>query len=123
MDVRVLLFALAVSVVTGLLFGLAPAWQATSPNLGGTMKEGGRGSSGSASHRRLRDMLIVMEVALAFVLLVGSGLMMRSFFRMLNVDPGLDSTNVLTIGMPIATERFPDPARLNQISPRDPRGR
>jgi hypothetical protein len=78
------------------------------------MKDGGRGSSGGASHKRLRDMFIVVEVALAFVLLVGSGLMMRSFFRLLNVDPGLDSTNVLTIGMPIATERFPDPARLNQ---------
>ncbi len=114
MDVRVLLFALAVSAATGLLFGLAPAWQATSPNLSGTMKEGGRGSSGSASHKRLRDVLIVAEVALAFVLLVGSGLMMRSFFRLLNVDPGLDSTNVLTMGMPIATDRFPDPARLNQ---------
>jgi len=114
MDVRVLVFALAISTATGLLFGLAPAWQATSPDLGGSMKEGGRGSSGSASRKRLRDALIVAEVALAFVLLVGSGLMMRSFFRLLNVDPGLDSTNVLTIGLPIATERFPDPARLNQ---------
>ena len=114
MDVRVMVFALAISTATGLLFGLAPAWQATSPDLSGSMKEGGRGASGSASRRRLRDVLIVAEVALAFVLLVGSGLMMRSFFRLLNVDPGLDSTNVLTIGMPIATERFPDPARLNQ---------
>ena len=114
MDVRVLMFALAVSAATGLLFGLAPAWQATSPDLSGAMKEGGRGASGSASRKRLRDVLIVAEVALAFVLLVGSGLMMRSFFQLLNVDPGLNSTNVLTIGMPIATERFPDPARLNQ---------
>ena len=114
MDVRVLVFALAISAATGLLFGLAPAWQATSPDLSGSMKEGGRGASGSASRKRLRDVLIVAEVALAFVLLVGSGLMMRSFFRLMNVDPGLNSTNVLTIGMPIATERFPDPARLNQ---------
>src|SRR4029079_17770474 len=95
MDGRVLLFALIVSAATGLLFGLAPAWQATSPNLSRTMKEGGRGASGSASHRRLRDALIVIEVALAFVWLVGSGLMMRSFCRLMNVDPGLDSTNVL----------------------------
>jgi len=114
MDARVLLFALTISAATGLLFGFAPAWQATSPDLSGTMKEGGRGSSGGASHKLLRDALIVAEVALAFVLLVGSGLMMRSFFRLLNVDAGLDSTNVLTIGIPIATERFPDPARLNQ---------
>ena len=113
MDVRVLLFALAISVVTGVLFGLAPAWQATSPDLAGSMKDGGRGTSGAASRKWLRDTLIVTEVALAFVLLVGSGLMMRSFFRLLNVDTGLESTNVLTIGMPIATTRFPDPARLN----------
>ena len=65
------------------------------------MKEGGRGSTDHASRKRLRDTLIVAEVALAFVLLVGSGLMMRSFFRLLNVDPGLDSTNVLTIGLPV----------------------
>jgi len=77
------------------------------------MKDGGRGTSGAASRKWLRDTLIVTEVALAFVLLVGSGLMMRSFFRLLNVDTGLESTNVLTIGMPIATTRFPDPARLN----------
>jgi putative ABC transport system permease protein len=113
MDVRVLLFALAISVVTGVLFGLAPAWQATSPDLAGSMKDGGRGTSGAASRKWLRDTLIVAEVALAFVLLVGSGLMMRSFFRLLNVDTGLESTNVLTIGIPIATTRFPDPARLN----------
>ena len=72
----------AVSVVTGLLFGMAPALQATRPDLASSMKEEGRGSSGSASRRRLRDTLIVVEVALAFVLLVGSGLMMRSFFRL-----------------------------------------
>jgi putative ABC transport system permease protein len=113
MDTRVLLFALAISVVTGLLFGIVPAWQATSPELTVLMKEGGRGSTDHASRKRLRDTLIVAEVALAFVLLVGSGLMMRSFFRLLNVDTGFDSTNVLTLGLPIATRRIPDATRLN----------
>jgi putative ABC transport system permease protein len=113
MDVRVLLFALATSVLTGVLFGMAPAWHATSPNLTGLIKDGGRGASSGASRTRLREMLIVAEVALAFVLLVGSGLMMRSFFRLLNVDLGFDGTNALSIGVPITTERFPDPARLN----------
>ncbi len=113
MDLRVLFFALAVAVFTGLLFGMAPALQATSPDLAGSLKDGGRGASGGASRRRLRDVLIVAEVALAFVLLVGSGLMMRSFFRLLYVDTGFDATNVLTLGLPIATERFPDPTRLN----------
>jgi putative ABC transport system permease protein len=113
MDTRVLLFALAISIVTGVLFGIAPAIQATSPELTGLMKDGGRGSTDRASRKRLRDTLIVAEVALAFVLLVGSGLMMRSFLRLLNSDTGFDSTNVLTFGVPVTTERFPDPQRLN----------
>jgi len=112
MDARVLAFSLALSVFTGVLFGLAPAWQATTPDLAGTMKEGGRGSSGG-SRKILRDTLIVTEVALAFVLLVGSGLMMKSFFTLMNTEMGFDGTNVLTMTLPIARERFPDPERLN----------
>ena len=113
MDTRVLLFALVISIVTGVLFGIAPALQATSPELTALMEDGGRGSTDRASRKRVRDVLIVAEVGLAFVLLVGSGLMMRSFFRLLNVETGIDSTNVLTMGLPITTRRFPDSARLN----------
>jgi putative ABC transport system permease protein len=113
MNGRVLLFAAAISVFTGMLFGMVPALQATAPDVAGTMKEGGRGTTGSGARKRLRDVLMVAEVALAFVLLVGSGLMMRSFFRLMNVDIGFNATSVLTMGLPIATERFPDPARLN----------
>jgi putative ABC transport system permease protein len=114
MDTRVLVFAIAVSVFTGLLFGMAPALQATRPDLASSMKEEGRGSSGGAGRKRLRDSLIVAEVALAFVLLVGSGLMMRSFFRLMTVDTGFDETNILTLRLPTTIELFPDPARLNQ---------
>ena len=113
MDTRVLLFALAISAVTGLLFGIAPALHAASLDLANSMKEGGRGSVGSAAWKRIRDVLIVVEVALAFVLLVGSGLMMRSFFALMTVDPGLDATNILTMGLPIDATRFPDPTALN----------
>jgi putative ABC transport system permease protein len=113
MDVRVLLFAVAVSMATGLVFGIAPAVQATSPDLIGLMKDGGRGSTDRASRKRVRDILVVTEVALAFVLLVGSGLMMRSFFQLLNVDTGMDSSNVLTMGVPATTDQFPDASRLN----------
>jgi putative ABC transport system permease protein len=113
MDARVLLFALAISGATGLLFGVVPALQATSPDLTALMKDGGRGSTEHGSRKRLRDVLIVVEVALAFVLLVGSGLMMRSFFRLLTVDTGFDSTNVLTLGIPTTTQQFPDSTRLN----------
>jgi putative ABC transport system permease protein len=113
MNTRVLMFALAMSVATGLLFGIAPALQATSPELTGLMKDGGRGSTDRAARKRVRDILIVTEVAVAFILLVGSGLMMRSFFRLLNVETGIDSSNVLTMGLPITTQRFPDSTRLN----------
>jgi putative ABC transport system permease protein len=114
MDLRVLTFAIGISVLTGLLFGMAPAFQATRPDLASSMKEEGRGSSGGAGRRRLRDTLIVAEVALAFVLLVGSGLMMRSFFRLMTVDTGFDETNILTLRLPTTIETFPDPTRLNQ---------
>ena len=113
MDARVLWFALAISLMTGLAFGTLPAIQATSPELTSVMKDGGRGATDRGSRRRLRDGLIVTEVALAFVLLVGSGLMMRSFLGLLTVDPGIDPTNVLTLGVPVTTERFPDPVQLN----------
>ena len=114
MDGRVLLFALIVSIATGLLFGMAPALQATKPDLAAAMKEEGRGSSGGAGRRRLRDSLIVAEIALAFMLLVVSGLMMRSFVGLLNIDAGFDSTNVLTMRMPVTIEQFPDPEQMNR---------
>ena len=72
-----------------MLFGLAPAIQATRPNLTGAMKEGGHGSTSGSGGRRMRASLVVAEVALAFVLLVGAGLMMRSVFSLLDVDPRL----------------------------------
>ena len=93
---------------------MAPALQATKPDLAASMKEESRGSSGGVSRRRLRDSLIVAEVALAFVLLVVSGLMMRSFFGLLNVDAGFDSTNLLTMRLPTTVEQFPDPEQLNR---------
>src|SRR5262249_36534575 len=112
MDLRVLLFALAISVVTGFLFGLAPAIQATG-DLVSSMKTSGRSVTATASRKWFRDILIVVEVTLAFILLVGSGLMMRSFFRLLDVDTGFDSTNVMTIGLPNSVKQYPDTSRLN----------
>ncbi len=113
MDTHVLLFALAVSVATGILFGLAPALQAARPNLVDTIKDGGAGATPSGSGRRLRSALVVAEIALAFVLLVGSGLVLRSLLSMLAVDPGFDSTNVLTAALPISNKQHPDPVELN----------
>jgi putative ABC transport system permease protein len=112
MDGRVLVFALTLSVVTGILFGLAPALHAARTDLSGAMKEGGRGASGDSGRRRLRSSLVVVEVALAFVLLVGSGLLVRSFFEMMNTDTGFDASNVITMGVPIPNNRFADSAQL-----------
>ena len=111
MDGRVLLFAFLLSVLTGVAFGLAPALGTTRADLTSTLKEGGRGTVGT--HARLRGALVVGEVALAFVLLTGAGLLIRSFFHMFQMDPGFDSTNVITAGLPITDKRYPNPVRLN----------
>lgn len=111
MSMRVLLFALAVSICTGILFGLAPVLHATNPNLAAVMKEGGRGVAGGA-RRGLRNSLVVAEVALAFVLLTGAGLMLRTFFQLLDVEMGFKAVNVLTMRLPVAPTRFPEPAQL-----------
>lgn len=112
-DGTVLLFAFALSVFTGILFGLAPAFQAARLNLSGSMKEGGRGASAGGFRQQVRGALVIFEVALAFTLLSCAGLLIRSFFEILHVDPGFNATNVITAGLPIPEKRFADPAQLN----------
>jgi putative ABC transport system permease protein len=106
MNRTALLFTLIVSLITGLLFGLAPAFQATKTNFNEALKEGGKGSSGKASTNRARNVLVVAEVALSLVLLIGAGLMVRSFVELLRSDFGVDPTNVLTMQVSLPVEKY-----------------
>lgn len=113
LDIRVLAFTFAVSVLTGIVFGLAPAIMVTRGDVASIMKDRARGASAGTGRKTLRGALAVAQVALAFVLLTGAGLLLRSLSRMLSADMGFDSTNVITAGLPIANERYPDPQKLN----------
>ena len=107
LDVRVFLFAFATAVLSGVFFGLVPALQASRPQLAGALKEGSRGDSGGAARQRLRSTLVVAEVALSVALLIGAGLLIRSFARLQNVQPGFDVERLLTmrVNLPRTTYR------------------
>jgi predicted permease len=104
LDPRVLLFSGLVAVLTGILFGLAPAWHARRVDLQGTLKESGRGAT--SSRAGLRQGLVIAEVALTFVLLVGAGLLLVSFHRLLQVNPGFVVDRVLTFHMTLPGEKY-----------------
>jgi putative ABC transport system permease protein len=111
-DIRVALFLLGLTLVTGVLFGLAPALQVSRRDPSEALKEGGRGNAGSKKRQLLRNALVVSEVALAFVLLCGAGLLIKSFDRLTGVDAGFDTTSVVTMSFPLVMERDTDGARL-----------
>ena len=111
-DARVLGFTIGVSMITGIIFGLVPAFQSSKPDLNETLKEGGRGSTGGAHGRRVRSILVVAEVAFALVLLTGAGLMIRSFLLLQDVKPGFNPENLLTMRLRLPQTKYSDAAQL-----------
>jgi putative ABC transport system permease protein len=109
LDNRVLGFTLLVSLLTALFFGLAPAFQSSRPDLNETLKEGGKGGGSSSRLGRARNALIVIEVALALVLLVSAGLLIKSFRRLQEVDPGFDPRNLLTMRLFLPMSKYAEP--------------
>jgi putative ABC transport system permease protein len=122
LDLRVLLFTLGVSLLTGLLFGLAPAIAATRHSLGHFLKEAGRSGAQGLAHNRLRGLLVVSEVAFSLVLLVCAGLLGRSFVRMLEVNPGFRPDHMVTMWMNFTNTNYAPKGRstqfLEQLLPR-----
>ena len=102
-DWRVLVFSLAITIATGVIFGLAPSWATAKTDLNESLKEGGLSTTTESGRRRMRNVLVVSEMALALVLLTGAGLLVRTFLRLVDVDLGIDPANVVTMGL-----RLPD---------------
>jgi putative ABC transport system permease protein len=110
-DGKVLVFTLLVALVTGLVFGLAPASQAAHFNLNDTLKEGGRDSGAGPRGKRLRSALVIAEVAVSFILLIGAGLLINSFMHLRNLDPGFRADHLLALQIDLSETKYPDNAR------------
>jgi len=112
LDARVLAFTALVSLAAGVAFGLAPALIISRTNLAESLKEGGRGSAGGARTNRARNLLVVVEIALALVLLIGAGLLIRSLVRLQQVPVGFDPRNALTFNVAMSVDRTTPPPRI-----------
>src|SRR4051812_26208706 len=109
LDLNVVGLTVLVSVGTGILFGLIPGWVSATPELTEALKEGGRGSTTGSRRNRIRNSLVVAEIALALVLLVGAGLLMKSFARLQSVNAGFNPQNVLTMEVSLPVTKYPRP--------------
>ncbi len=112
MDRRCLAFTVGVSILTGFIFGLAPALQISKPNLAESLKETGRGSGPAASRNRLRSALVISEIAMTLVLLVCAGLLIRTVARLRNVDAGFNPNNILAMNIGLPQAKYPKPENV-----------
>jgi len=115
MDARVLAFTALVTLATGIAFGLAPALMISRTNLAESLKEGGRGASGSVHTNRIRSLLVVAEIALALVLLVGAGLLIQSLLRLQQVAVGFDPRNILTFSVAKSVDSTTEPSQIAEF--------
>jgi putative ABC transport system permease protein len=109
MDTRVLLFTLVISLVTGIIFGLFPAIQLSRVNLNTTLRDEGRGTSAGPGRAQMKNVLVIAQVAFSLLLLVGAGMLLHSFSRLMNTDPGFDPQNVLTMNVSLPTVKYAKP--------------
>jgi putative ABC transport system permease protein len=112
LDGRVLLFTIGIALLTSLIFGLVPALKSSKPNLTEFMKEG-RGTTASVAHQNLRSILVVLETTIGLVLLVIAGLLVRSFHRLVSVDPGLNPASVLTLTFDLPETKYNDQQQMD----------
>src|SRR4029078_6049850 len=105
-DTPVLIFPLLVSFITGLIFGLVPALQASKTDLNESLKEAGRNASASFRRNRVRSLFVIAEVAICLVLLIEAGLIIKSFARLLNVNPGFNPENMLAINVALSGSKY-----------------
>jgi predicted permease len=108
LDIHVLLFTAAAAIVSGIASGIAPAWQLARTDAHGTLKGGGRSSTAGPARQRLRSTLVIAETALALMLLVGAGLLVRAFSQLENVDPGFNPRGVMTAVVSLPAKQYPD---------------
>lgn len=112
LNASILLFTAAVVILTGILFGIAPAIHSARSDLVESLKEGGRTATSGEGRTQVRNALVVAEIALAFVLVSAASLLVRSFYRLQHVDLGFDATNVVTMWMPMTSAQYPDGPRI-----------
>jgi putative ABC transport system permease protein len=112
-DPLVLVFTLTLSLLTGVVFGLLPAFQVSKPNLNEVLKEAGRGSTEGLRLNRLGRFLVISELGLSVALLVGAGLMVKSFVRLQEINPGFDSNNILTLQISLPSTRYREPQQVS----------